>query len=187
MLTRPGAGPGCGWMRQINEKVTRTGQESETAPRWWKRYWLIYGSFMFLWLLVLAPLLRHSVPPVASPIQNYESETRIAGLPLWARGSTPRGIIAIGGQPIGLVAIGGLPVGIIAVGGAGAGIFCFSGLAVGLFALGGGAVGWWSLGGGAVGYYAFGGLSVGGYAYAGNGVALGYYEASGRQKEKLWG
>src|SRR3989441_1684928 len=150
MLTRPGAGPGCRWMRQINEKVTRTGQESETAPRWWKRYWLIYGSFMFLWLLVVAPLLRHSVPPVASRIQNYESETRIAGLPLWARGSTPRGIIAIGGQPIRLVAIGGLPVGIIAVGGAGGGIFFFSGLCVGLVAFGGGAGGVWGVGGGGV-------------------------------------
>src|SRR5437899_12954313 len=130
MLIRPGAGPGCGWMRQINEKVTRTGQESETAPRWWKRYWLIYGSFMFLWLLVVAPLLRHSVPPVASPIQNYESETRIAGLPLWARGSTPRGIIAIGGQPIGLVADGGLPLGVHAVRGVGAVFFGLCVLAV---------------------------------------------------------
>src|SRR5207245_6403784 len=119
MLTRPGAGPGCGWMRQINEKVTRTGQESETAPRWWKRYWLIYGSFMFLWLLVLAPLLRHSVPPVASPIQNYESETRIAGLPLWARGSTPRGIIAICGAPTTRAALPRLTVRHSAVGPAG--------------------------------------------------------------------
>src|SRR6266566_3564468 len=34
---------------------------------------------------------------------------------------------------------------------------------------------------------AVGGLAVGGYAYAGNGVAYGYHEACGRQKEKLIG
>jgi len=43
------------------------------------------------------------------------------------------------------------------------------------------------VGGGAIGYRAFGGLAAGGYAYAGNGVAYGYHEASGRQKERLFG
>src|SRR6266851_1164368 len=43
------------------------------------------------------------------------------------------------------------------------------------------------IGGGAVGYRAFGGRAVCGYAYAGNGVAYGYHEACGRQKEKLIG
>ena len=31
------------------------------------------------------------------------------------------------------------------------------------------------------------GLAAGGYAYGGNGVAYGYHEASGRQKERLFG
>src|SRR6266852_4711593 len=39
----------------------------------------------------------------------------------------------------------------------------------------------------AIGYRAFGGLAIGGYGYAGNGVAFGYHEAGGRQKEKLLG
>src|SRR6267143_935452 len=30
-------------------------------------------------------------------------------------------------------------------------------------------------------------LAIGGYAYAGNGIAFGYHEAGGRQKEKLFG
>jgi len=185
MLTRPGAGPGCSWMRRINESIPPAAQKPEVPSRLWKWYWLIYGALMTLWFLVL-PLFRPSLPSAGS-MQSYESETRIAGLPLVARGEAPRGIIAIGGRPIGVVAIGGLPVGVVAVGGVGVGVFCLSGLAVGLLALGGGAVGWWALGGGAVGYYAFGGVAMGAYAYAGHGVALGYYEASGRQKERLFG
>ena len=39
----------------------------------------------------------------------------------------------------------------------------------------------------AIGYRAFGGLACGAYAYAGNGVAYGFYEASGRQRERLFG
>ena len=61
------------------------------------------------------------------------------------------------------------------------------GAVLGFIALAGLAVGWRAIGGGAVGYRAFGGLAVGGYAYAGNGVAYGYHEACGRQKEKLVG
>ena len=47
------------------------------------------------------------------------------------------------------------------------------------------AVGCLALGGGAFGYFSLGGLAVGGYAYAGGGVALGYHEASGGQRERL--
>ncbi len=61
------------------------------------------------------------------------------------------------------------------------------GLSLGLIGFGGLAIGWRAVGGGAIGYRAFGGLALGGYAYAGNGVAYGYYEASGRQREKLFG
>ena len=58
---------------------------------------------------------------------------------------------------------------------------------MGWLALGGLALGYFSFGGGAAGYYCIGGLAVGGYAYAGGGVALGIYEAEGKQKEKLFG
>jgi hypothetical protein len=139
MLTRPGAGPGCSWMKRINERIPPAGQKPEIPSRLWKWYWLMYGALMVIWFLVL-PLFRPSIPP-AGPMQSYESDTHIAGLPLVARGEAPRGIIAIGGRPIGVVAIGGLPVGIVVVGGVGVGVFCLGGLAVGLLALGGGLVG----------------------------------------------
>jgi len=90
-------------------------------------------------------------------VRSYESSSRIAGLPIFASGAAPVAIIAIGGVSLGFIALGGL------------------------------AIGWRALGGGAIGYRAFGGLAIGGYAYAGNGVAFGYHEAGGRQKEKLLG
>src|SRR6266478_5135275 len=56
-----------------------------------------------------------------------------------------------------------------------------------VFASGAAPVAIIAIGGRAIGYRAFGGLAVGGYAYAGNGIAFGYHEAGGRQKEKLFG
>ena len=53
--------------------------------------------------------------------------------------------------------------------------------------VGGVAIGWRAIGGLAVGNAAVGGLAIGRYAYAGNGVALGRDEASGKQKESLFG
>jgi hypothetical protein len=49
------------------------------------------------------------------------------------------------------------------------------------------AIGWRAMGGAALGHAALGGLAVGGYAYAGTGAAYGYYEASGKLKESLFG
>jgi hypothetical protein len=49
------------------------------------------------------------------------------------------------------------------------------------------SVGWRSIGGLAIGNAALGGLAIGRCAYAGNGVALGRDEASGNQKESLFG
>ena len=71
-------------------------------------------------------------------------------------------VFASGAAPVAIIAIGGRPRGVIAIGG----------IAYGAVAIGGVAVG---------------GLAIGGYAYAGNGVAFGYHEAGGRQKEKLFG
>ena len=188
MLTRPGAGPGSSWMRRWSERLARLGEAvpptQTTAPRA-KWFWVIYGVFFALVFFVV-PLWRGPFPPRPA-MTPYESPVRLGGLPLIAYGETPQGVIAVGGHATGLIAIGGIAVGVIAVGGITLGAIALSGLSMGILALGGGALGWWALGGGAVGYYAFGGLAVGGYAYAGNGVALGYYEASGRQKERLLG
>lgn len=185
MLRRPDAGPGCGWMRRWSERAAAgTAADPQTARRFQRSmlvYWLAFGLFM----VVMS--FRHDVWAPGGPTTSYESSTRIAGLPLYAYGPHPRGIVAIGGTPVGVVAVGGLPVGVFAFGGLAAGAVVLGGLAAGVLALGGGALGWWAVGGGAVGRYALGGLAVGSHAYAGNGVALGFQEAHGRQKERLVG
>ncbi len=141
-------------------RVSEGATDPATLRRWSKGLWACFAA-----LMVFTFLLGHIVERVAAA--PSKSELRIGGLPLVACGLKARGIIAIGGQATGLLALGGVAVGVIAIGG--------------------GALGWSALGGGAAGYYALGGLAVGGYAYSGNGVALGYYEASGRQKEQLLG
>lgn len=186
MLTRPGAGPGCGWMKRIVARIPKASQEREVPRRWWKLFWLFYAILMVAWFLVAFPLMRASYPAAGS-VKSYESSARIAGLPLVKVGPAPHAIIAIGGRPVGVVAIGGLAVGVVAVGGVGVGLIGFGGLSAGIFALGGAAIGWWAMGGAAAGFNALAGFAVGGYAYAGHGVALGYYEASGNQKERLFG
>ncbi len=98
-------------------------------------------------------------------------------LPLVQRRALQSYVLAIGGIAIGVIAVGGLAAGGIAIGGVSLGLLAFAGL----------AIGWRAVGGCAVGFRAFGGLAFGGYAYAGNGVAFGYHEACGRQKEKLFG
>lgn len=180
MLTRPGSLPGPAWIRRISERIA--GPSSPTPPdRRLHWFWIVFAAMM-IWLALVQPL-----PGPINPPQGYESPVRIGGLPLLAVGAHPRGIIAYGSFPVGVIAIGGLSVGLIAIGGVAFGGVALSGVSVAILAIGGGAVGWWAFGGGAVGYYAFGGLAVGGYAYAGNGVAYGYHEASGRQKERLFG
>ncbi len=188
MLTRPGAGPGCSWMKRwsehfqlLAEKASEKGA-GRAMPKWFWWLWLAFFVVVFL----ILPLQRG--PYVApAPSKSYESSVHLAGLPLLVYGPEARGIVAVGGKATGVVAIGGVAVGLIAFGGVALGGISLGGLSVGILALGGGALGWWAVGGGAAGYYAFGGLAMGGYAYAGNGVALGYYEASGRQKEQLLG
>lgn len=182
MLTRPGSAPGSGWMRNVSDRLASGPADPRSLPR---RYWIWYTAFMSLVLVILPLVQRRAMP--SYDVRSYESSTRIAGLPLFASGATPVAIIAVGGRPRGVIAVGGIAVGVIAVGGLAAGGLAFGGLSLGFIALAGLAVGWRAIGGGAVGYRAFGGLAVGGYAYAGNGVAYGYHEACGRQKEKLIG
>ncbi len=176
MLTRTGSDPGPHWMRRASEGFSNPA----TLRRWSQWFWVCFAVIMVL-SFAFAHLLAHTAT------EPYETPTRLGGYPLLAHGPEARGIVAIGGKATGVVAIGGIAVGVIAFGGVALGGIALGGLSAGILAIGGWALGWWALGGGAMGYYAFGGLAVGGYAYAGDGVALGYHEASGRQKERLLG
>jgi len=181
MLTHPDAGPGCLWMKRILKVVPEPSAKPE-APNPFFRW--IWGFYLFF-LLFFVPMTRPWVSVNLNGIRECQSSMRIAGMPVIAMGVHPSGVIAIGGRPTGVMAIGGIAVGVVAIGGLAFGGIALGGLSLAIFALGGGALGWWAMGGGAVGRYALGGFAFGDYAYAGNGVAFGYHEASGRQKEKL--
>lgn len=181
MLTHPDAGPGCSWMKRIVKALPEPGATPE-GPNPFLRW--MWGFYLFLFLFFI-PLLRPWGPVTMSSTREYQSQMRIAGMPVIALGAHPNGVIAIGGRPIGVIAVGGIAVGVLAIGGLAFGGVALGGLSLAIFALGGGAIGWWALGGGAVGRYALGGFAFGDYAYAGGGIAYGYHEASGRQKEKL--
>jgi hypothetical protein len=182
MLTRPGSAPVSGWMRSVSDRLASGPADSRSLPR---RYWVWYTIFMVVVLVILPAVQRRAMP--SFQVRSYESSARIAGVPLFASGTAPVAIIAVGGRPRGVIACGGIALGVVAVGGLAAGGLAIGGFSFGLIALAGLAIGWRAVGGGAIGYRVFGGLAVGGYAYAGNGVAYGYHEACGRQREKLFG
>ena len=183
MLTRPDAGPGCVWMKRMLRALPEPGATPEKPHPLLRWTW---GFYLFF-LLLIVPMTRPWVSVTLNNTREYQSSMRIAGRPMIALGAHPSGVIAIGGRPTGVIAIGGIAVGVVAIGGLAFGGIALGGLSLAVFALGGGAVGWWAMGGGAAGRYALGGLAFGDYAYAGSGVAYGYHEASGRQKEKLFG
>lgn len=189
MLTRPGAGPGCSWMRSwstaASEVVPETTELSPRRRRLMKWFWILFTVYFIAMMIVTGYINRAGPPPPQG--KPYESSFRIVGLPLVSYGADARGIIAIGGRAVGVVAIGGLALGVIAIGGLALGGIALSGLSLAILAIGGCTLGWWAVGGASFGYFAFGGLAMGGYAYAGNGIAFGYYEASGRQRERLLG
>lgn len=183
MLTRPGSDPGCAWMQRLDERFRGADPQHPGKP----------NRFFWIWFVVVMVMMaglnlsRRWTTDAAGNPKEYVSEASVTGLPLLASGQHPRGIIALGSFPVGVIAIGGVPIGVVAIGGVALGAIAIGGLSAGILALAGLAAGWWALGGGAVGYHAFGGLAVGGYAYSGGGVAFGYHEASGGQKEKLLG
>ena len=185
MLTRPGSTPGSGWIRSISDRLASGPVATQSRPR---SFWVGYLALMALVLVILPLVQRRAMRSYnVRGAHSYESSAQWTGLPLFAIGPAPVAIFAIGGRARGVVAIGGIAIGIVAVGGLALGGFAFGGLSLGLLAFAGFAIGWRAIGGLAVGYRAAGGLAVGGYAYAGNGVAIGYHEASGRQKEQLIG
>jgi hypothetical protein len=184
MLTREGSVAGPAWIRRLSETLAGGAPGARAAARRRHRhvgFWVVLAVCLALgwWTNALG-----TRGPITTP---YESPLRVAGIPLLAYGDHARGVLAIGGTAVGVLAFGGVAVGAVAVGGVALGGLAVGGLSAGLLALAGLAVGWWAVGGGALGYYAFGGLAVGGYAYAGGGVALGYHQASGAQRERLWG
>jgi len=185
MLRRPDASEGSAWMARLDAMIPAPGPVDPERQRRYRRFMIVFW-IVWMGLMVAGQGLNRGISTFG-PMQPYESATRIAGLPLFAYGEHPRGIVAVGGRPVGLIAVGGIAIGGIALGGIAVGGFALSGVSLGIFAVGGLAAGWWALGGGAIGHYAFGGLAVGGHAYAGGGVAYGHYTASGRQKEKLIG
>ncbi len=182
MLTRPGSTPGSGWMRNVSVRLSSGPADTRPVPR---SFWVLYVFLMTIFVVVLPMVVRRAMP--VYEFRSYESSSRIAGVPLFASGATPVAIVACGGRPRGVIAIGGIAFGVIAVGGVAVGGLAIGGISLGIFALAGLAIGWQAAGGGALGYRAFGGFAAGSYAYAGNGVAYGYHEACGRQKERLFG
>ena len=177
MLTCPGSKPGPAWMRNISDSLADPDRARTVMMPFW--------AFFILYLLAIL-LLTHFITAIAlSRDHIHESQTRIAGLPLFSYGPVAHGIIAVGGSATGVIALGGIAAGFIAFGGLTLGVISIGGLSIGLLSIAGVALGWRAMGGLAFGEAALGGLAVGRYAYAENGVAYGAREASGRQKEHL--
>src|SRR5260370_33855616 len=153
MLRRPDSGPGCSWMKRLDAKVGSLGggpplgeAPQRVLKKFWK-FWIFYWVFLVLVFAGSYFLRRPSVVwPNASPLTPHESSLRVDGLPLFAYGDTPRGIIAVGGRPVGVLAIGGIAVGLIAMGGLAFGGIALGGLSIGILGLGGGGLGLWAAG-----------------------------------------
>ena len=178
MLIRPGARPGTVWMRNLSDGV----MDPLRYRKIMKWFWLFFALFMLFGI----GLNRFVLSTAMQTGPGYESRVRINGLPLVSVGPTAKGVIAVGGRATGVVAVGGLAVGVIAIGGLCFGGIALGGVSAGWFVFAGLALGWRAMGGCAVGHAALGGLAVGRYAYAGYGVAYGYDEASGKQRERLF-
>lgn len=177
MLTRPGSEPGPAWMRELALDPRRLRKAILRI--------VIFFGLLQVTFFVLGDIAVYRAH--GKHVRGYTSQIQIAGMPLLSMGGRAHGIIAYGGLATGVVAIGGVAVGVIAFGGVSVGLLGFGGLTIGVIVLGAGAVGWRAMGAVAIGHAAFGALAIGRYAYAGPGVALGRDEASGQQKESLFG
>ncbi len=181
MLTRPGSSPGPAWMRNLSELAT-------TNPRQLRRK--LMWIFVFFGILQAGSIIVADIAVFRAPgrhDQPYNSLIQVAGLPLISVGVVAHGVIAVGGVATGVIAIGGVTAGAITLGGFSMGLFAFGGVSLAVMAFAGVAIGWRAVGAVAIGDSALGALAVGRYAYAANGVALGRDEASGKQKESLFG
>ena len=177
MLTRPGSESGPAWMRKLVDG---------SDPRRLRR--IILRIVVFIAVIQMTAVITGDIAVYRTHgrhVYSYNSPIQIGGLPLLSVGRTAHGVVAYGGVATGIIAVGGVTAGVIAFGGLSAGIFAFGGLSLAGIALAGVAIGWRAIGGLAFGHAAVGALAVGQYAYG--AVALGYHEASGNQKESLFG
>ncbi|HEV2194512.1 MAG TPA: hypothetical protein VGR55_02970 [Candidatus Acidoferrum sp.] len=177
MLTRPGSEPGPAWMRELALNPRRLRKAILCI--------VIFFGLIQVMFIVLGDIAAYRAH--GRHVRAYTSQTQIMGMPLLSMGGRAHGVIAYGGLATGIVAIGGVAAGVIAFGGVSVGLLGFGGLTIGLIVLGAGAIGWRAMGAVAIGIAAFGALAIGRYAYAGPGVAMGRDEASGQQKESLFG
>lgn len=180
MLTRPGSNPGPEWMRKLGDR--------NADPRQLRK--MILQIVLFLGTVQIAAVLIGDLQVFQAHgrhVRSYNSQIQIAGLPVLSIGGYAHGVIAYGGVATGIIAIGGLAAGVIAFGGLSVGVFAFGGLSVGVLAVAAVAIAWRAIGVVAIGNAALGALAIGRYAYGGAGVALGRDEASGTQKESLFG
>jgi hypothetical protein len=184
MLTRIGSSPGPEWMRRIEDASGDPRQFRELFSKLLKRLFIFFGILQ-MGSIVIADIAVYRAH--GHHLKEYHSQAKIRDLPMLAVGPTAHGVIAYGGVATGVIAMGGVAVGVIAFGATSVGIFAVGGLSLGVLALAGFAIGWRALGGMAIGNAALGGLAIGRYAYAGLGVAFGRDEASGKQKETLFG
>jgi hypothetical protein len=179
MLTRPGSRRGPEWMSKLGSSPDGFRQIRKA---------ILGISVLFGVLQVAAIVVADSAVYRAHGrhLRSYNSPVQIAGMPLLSVGRTAHGVIAYGGVAAGIVAIGGVSAGVIAFGAISVGIFSFGALSLGVFVLAALAVGWRAVGALALGHATVGALAIGRYAY-GPGIAFGYHEASGKQKESLFG
>jgi len=181
MLTRPGSSPGPSWMRNLSELATRDPRQFRRKLLW---------IFVFFGILQFGSIIVADIAGFRAPgrhNQTYNSPIQVAGLPLISVGAVAHGVIAVGGIATGVIAIGGVTAGAISLGGLSMGLFAFGGLSLAVMAFAGVAIGWRAVGAVAIGHSALGALAIGRHAHAGDGVALGRDEASGKQKESLFG
>ena len=179
MRTRPGSEPGPEWMRKLVDG---------SDPRKLRR--MILKIVLFIGLIQVTAVIAGDIAVYqlrGQHVRSYNSPIQIAGMPLLSIGGRAHGVIAYGGVATGIIAVGGLSAGFIALGGLSVGIFGFGGLTLAAIAVAPVAIGWRAIGAVAIGQAAAGALAIGRYAYAGPGVALGRDEASGQQKESLFG
>lgn len=180
MLTRPGSMAGPTWMRKFADGTVDPRQLRKMLARMVLLFAILQAGVTLVADIAVFQARGHH-------LKQYNSQAKIGDLPLLSVGGRARGVIAYGGVATGLIAIGGLATGVIAFGGLSMGLVAFGGVSVGVLALAGLALGWRAIGAVAIGNTALGALALGRYAYAGDGVAFGYHQASGKQKESLFG
>ena len=178
MLTRPGFAPGPEWMgepagspagfRQIRKAILRIR--------------VLFGGLQVA-SVVVRDIARDRVHGRHGRSDN--SLVQIAGMTPLFVGRAAHSVIAYGGVATGIVAIFGVTAGVIAFEAISVGAFSFGALSLAIFVLAALAAGWLR---GRPGICPRDPRRCFDWPYAyGFAMALGYHEASGKQKESLFG